>query len=383
MKKIISLILIIIMTASLFSACNEIETVELNERLIIEAIGIDYEDGKYKVTIEGLDSFSAGSDNSSISAQSLTKSYLFEGDTIGMAMNSISVVTGQIPLFSQARVLILGFSTAEEKLSEVLDFFRREYTTRTDILLAVAKNKASDIVSADFGENVSAGNVIQAALTSYKYTGRNVDVPLYKFLNRALNETDSAYCPYIDIKENVYTGKKEVQLSGTAVFNKNGEPSVLTSEMTLAMMIINNDIINADLSIDGDKGTATLEIIDCKTKIKTEIKDGKVNFSIKSVLRCDIPEYQTKNFESLSKDDTEALAEAAAKKITQMMAECINVNIYGKNSDIFNLGRRINLKNSNFYESVINSKTLLSSIAAFDIETEVSIRRIGKIILEE
>ena len=42
-KKIFAIFLMLL--SVLLSSCNEIEIVELNERLIIEAIGIDYEDG--------------------------------------------------------------------------------------------------------------------------------------------------------------------------------------------------------------------------------------------------------------------------------------------------------------------------------------------------
>ena len=375
--------MLLICTIMLLSSCSEIEIVELNERLISEAIGIDFENGTYKVTIEGLDSFSAGSDSNSISAPSLTKCYLFEGETIGMAMNSISVVTGQIPLFSQARILILGYSTAREKLSEVLDFFRREYTTRTDILFAVAKNKASEVVSADFGQNVSAGNILHAAVLSYKHTGRSIYTPLYRFLNSVMGETDSAYCPVIDIKENAYSKGKEVLLAGTAVFGKNGSTVTLSPEMTLGLVIINNDMENADLTVESDKGKATLEIIDCKTRIGTEIKNGRAHFTVKTTLRCDIPEFQSEHFKGLSKSDTETIAKEAATKITDILSQCIEKTLYTHNYDVFNLGRRINLKDNGFYNSIIDSGTRLSEICDIEIEATVEIRRIGKIILDK
>ncbi len=365
------------------SSCSNIEIVELNERLIIEAIGIDYEDGKYKVTIEGLDSFSAGTDSNSISAPSLTKCYLFEGETIGMAMNSISVITGQIPLFSQARILILSFSAATEKLSEILDFFRREYTTRADILFAVAKNSAAEVVSADFGQNISAGNILQAAVMSYKHTGRNTYTPLYRFLNSIMGDTDSSYCPVIDIKDNAYKKGKEVELTGTAVFGKDKSAIIISPELTLGLMLITNEIRNGDITVKTDKGTATIEIIDSKTRIKTEIDDKKANFTLKLTVRCDIPEFQAEHFRGLSKSDTEIIAQASAQKISVILTDTLNEVFYKQNYDAFSIGRRINLKDHSFYNELINNNIKLSDAVTFDIETEVEIRRIGKIILAE
>ncbi len=381
MKRITALILSA--ATLLLSGCSRIEIVELNERLIIEAIGIDYENGRYKVTIEGLDSFSAGTDSDSISAPSLTKCYLFEGETIGMAMNSISVVTGQIPLFSQARILILGFSAAKTKLSEILDFFRREYTTRTDILFAVAKNTAAEVISADFGKNVSAGNILQAAIQSYKHTGRNTHTPLYRFLGAVMGETDSSYCPVIDIKDNAYKNGKEVYFTGTAVFGKDKSAITITPEMTLGLMLLTGKIKNGDFTVSTEKGTATLEIIGAKTKTSTDIRDNSVNFSIKIKLRCDIPEFQADHFRGLSKSDTEAIAKKASEKISGLLTDTLHEVFYKNNYDAFSFGRRINLKDNRFFTKMLNGKTRLCDITTVDIETEVEIRRIGKIILAE
>ncbi len=381
MKKLTAIITVF--TIIFLSSCSNIEIVELNERLIIEAIGIDYEDGIYKVTIEGLDSFSAGTDSNSISAPSLTKCYLFEGETIGMAMNSISVITGQIPLFSQARILILGISAAGEKLSEILDFFRREYTTRTDILFAVAENTAAEVVSADFGQNISAGNILQAAVLSYKHTGRNTYTPLYRFLNSVMGDTDSSYCPVIAIKDNAYKMGKEVVLAGTAVFGKDKSSIIISPELTLGLMLITNDIRNGDITVTTNKGTATIEIIDSKTKINTEISEEKADFSLKLRLRCDVPEFQSEHFRGLSKSDTEEIAEASAKKISGLITDTLNEVFYKNNYDAFSLGRRINLKDHSFYKEIINNNIKLSDVVSFNIETEVEIRRIGKIILAE
>ncbi len=381
MKKAILRLLLTITIILILPGCSAIEIIELNERLIIEAIGIDFENGEYHVTIEGLDSFSAGSDTNSISAPSLTKCFRFSGETIGMAMNSISVITGQVPLFSQARVLIIGKETAEHKLSQVLDFFRREYTTRTDILIAVAEHKAEDVVSADYGQNVSSGNIIEAALESSKHTGTSYYMPLYKFINSVLGKTDAPFCPVISTKNNPYTDKKEVLLSGTVILGENSS-LLLSPEETLGLGIINDKIRNGDVTVTTNEGLCTLEIIDCKTKKQVEIIDSKAEFDIKIELRCDIPEYQSENFVGLSKKDIEEIAELAAKKITALTFDVINEIYFTANKDIFNFGRMINLADNSYFTDYY-LKNSPDNTTKCRISVELSIRRIGKITIAE
>lgn len=381
LKSLIALLLCSVITFSFFS-CSEIEIVELNERLIIESIGIDEENGKYKITIEGLDSFTAGSDSNSISGEALTKCYLFEGDTIGMAMNSISVVTGQIPLFSQARVLVIGKKTADNKLSEVLDFFRREYTTRTDILIAVAEEKASDIISADYGKNVSAGNILEAALSSYEHTGISAYTHLYRFFNSVMDEADAAYCPLIAVKENVYTKKAEITIKGTRIIGKK-KSITISPELTLALMLINNKTENGEMPLYTEKGVCTLEIIESKTKIRTDIKNKNVIFYIYSDIRCDIPEYQTSSFSGLTKEDTEKIALLASEKIAGLMYQVLDTAYFTDNLDIFAFGRRINIKNNALYNELISTENSIPGNVICNITVNTSIRRIGKVVLKQ
>ncbi len=380
MKKML-LALPVILISVFLSACSQIETAELNERLIIEAIGIDTENGKYIITVEGLDSLTAGSDSNSIASERITKCYRFEGETIGMAMNSISTVTGQIPLFSQARVLILGNSTAKEHLSEALDFFRREYTTRTDILIACAENTAQEVISANYGPNMSAGKILETTLDSYRYTGRSIYMPLFRFLSSLINPTDSALCPKIAVKDNAFSDKKEVYLTGTAVFIKNGGYIALNEDETLAYMILTNSIENGDLTVETKNGICTIEIISCKVRTVTSIKKNRPFFDINADIRCDIPEFQSADFSALTKEDTEEIAEITAQKICTSMSQVLSKFLYTYNCDIFQFGRRLHLEENSFYEkNVLNNESFCSDISC-EIQTKTSIRRIGKVIL--
>lgn len=373
----------LVLSLIFLSSCSSIEIIELNERLIIEAIGIDYKDGVYYVTIEGLDSFTSGSDSESISSGRLTKCHMFEGETIGMAMNSISRITGQTPLFSQTRVLIIGMDTAKEKLSEVLDFFRREYTTRTDILIAVSEKSAGETVSADFGENASAGKIFEAALSSYRYTGKCTYTPLYRFLNSLMGETDSAFCPIVAIKDNAFSDKKEAELPGTAIFRKDGSVFTITDEETLALNLMNNKIKNGDITVNNSKGICTFEIIDCTTRTKIRIEDSKAHIDVTLSLRCDIPEFQSADFSGLSKEDISETQKAAEKKITEICENVTKKILITEHCDTFSFGRKINLKNHDFYKENIRNGSIPEGIISYSIEAKVDVRRIGKVILEK
>ena len=124
-------------------------------------------------------------------------------------------------------------------------------------------------------------------------------------------------------------------------------------------------------------------MIDSVTRIETTVTDDTAEFTIKVRLRCDIPEFQSEHFRGLSKSDTEIIARGTAEKISDIICKCINDTLYERNYDLFSLGRRINLKNTKLYQKITDGELKLSDISVFSIETEVEIRRIGKIILDK
>ena len=168
-------------------SCSFVEIVEIDDRLIVTALGIDVTDDGYEVTVQALNpsgeaSGSSASQGSSGAAQT-TQNFCFSGETVGDALIQIYTKTGFKPLYSQARILVLGKRAAEEKLSQTLDFFLREYATRTDILLAVSLSNAKEVVAASFGDSVIGAKELENAIKSGEYTSKSVTVPLYKFIN--------------------------------------------------------------------------------------------------------------------------------------------------------------------------------------------------------
>lgn len=382
MKKLISALGAGAVMIFLLSSCRGIETVELNSRLIIESIGIDSDAEMYDITIEGLDCISADTGKSDLPAQKLTKCYFYRCATIGEAINKLRMQTGLIPLFSQTRVILIGRKTAETKLNEVLNFFMREYSTRIDILIAAAENNAKDIISADFGDGISAGRHLEEAINSYKYTGTSVYSPLYRIINASINKTDSPYCPLIGLADNPFKKAKQIKLSGTIAFPENKSSLTLNDAQTLALMLINGDLENGFITVDHRQGKCTLKIVNYSSKTKTEVINGRAKINFYADIECDIPEFQTDSFSEMTKEDSLIIAQEASKLITENTASTLGYAFFGNDCDIFSFGRRINLKNSDFYKENIEKNKAFSEKVDCRTEVRVSIRRMGKIVIK-
>ena len=132
MKKIIILIFMTIF----MTGCSY---VELNELAIASAIGIDYEDNKFKLTAQIMDVKSGDS------GVSLENALIYEaqGDTIAKAVRSFSTRYPKNIYFGHLEFIILSSDTAKYKLDEVFDYFMRSPEARTTSFVALTKNETA------------------------------------------------------------------------------------------------------------------------------------------------------------------------------------------------------------------------------------------------
>lgn len=377
-KKTAAKIAVLLVAAVLLQSCGSIKITELNERLIIEAIGIDFsQNGGYTVTVQALNSSSPAGNSEDENEGEITQNLVFSGKTVGEALNGISVHTGKTPLYSQARVLIIGYDAAKESISEALDFFLREYTTRTDILTAISKKSAKELICASSDKKAVGATVIENALRSGEYTGNVTGIPLYKFINLLLDEKSGAFCPIIDAEKEETSDTRRVEPVGTALFADGEFTGTLTKEETRGLLYLIDRLSSADIPTETEDGLFTLRAVKSTTKIKPPEK-GSLNFTIEIKTECDITEYETKNFERLNKEAVEKVRFACENRIKERVNSALKSSYYDAGSDICRFERRFWLSQPNRYRELIDENGEFTQKFTADINVTVKIRRTGK-----
>ncbi len=371
-----------ILSLLIFSSCRGIKITELNERLIIEAIGIDYSDGEYTVTVQALDSASPADSTKDGENGELTKTFVFGGKTVGEALDGISLQTGKVPLYSQARILLIGIDTAKENIGASLDFFLREYTTRTDILFAVCEKTAKDTLGAPFGKNTIGAAVIETAVRSGANNGNVVGVPLYKFINLLLDDKSGAFCPVIGVRREEMSEDCRIEIIGTALFSDNRLTKTVGRYETRGLLYLINRISSADLAVEAAGGRFTVRAVDSKTKIKPPVKGGSV-FSVSIKTECDITEFESEDFTKLTTDAVETVRLRCEAQIKNQ-AELALSAAYGEaQCDICRFNRRLWLSDPKRYRESAGNNGIFDGNFTADITVEVKIRRTGKETLYE
>lgn len=379
MKKL-NLIIILLIIPLIFSSCTAGDK-EIKNRLIIEGVGIDYnnEDNEYILTVQVL-KVSKASEEGGESAPVVN--YTITGKTVAGALNSLWENTGRYPLYSQNRIIIIGNSLKGDNITKALDFFVREYTARADVTVAAATGCAKDILLIQNGGEIPS-KIIENSIREGKENSASVNTKMYNVVNFSTEDVPIFTLPLLEIVNDRNSQDKTVKVTGTYCYTKNGAKNHLSDTETMMLKFITNDIDYGTISMSDGKFVTGLDIISSSTKIKTELKNNKPHFNIKIKCSVDILEYENANFSNIDKDTVENIRMMTQNYISSGVKELLNRQLKNEKCDIFRFYKRLMLKYPEIYNEIITDYENALTDFTFDVNTQVTIRKIGQESLAE
>ena len=351
---------------------------ELSKRLIVEAVGLDAApDGGYAVTLQTLDLHAAGTGSDPGQARNVTRLWRFTGESVGAALARIPAATGLVPLYSQARLLVLGRSLDARPPRETLDFFLREYNVRDDILLAAAEGDAAELLAADLGAAQPGAAVLEDTLLRAEEAGVAPAVRLYRFADLLYTETDAAFCPVLGVRDAPEPDTKEPFLCGTAFYGENGLSFIADAGTTAGLTYLTGKIKNASLTVRGTKGLYTLRVPHAQRRLRIRRGGAGFGFTFTLKISFDITEYISDGGTAPGPAEAEDARRAAEEALEAMLERSFSELYYGRHADVCMLYRRVNLRFPKFAESW-RGGMYDPAAAQMRFEVQATVRRTGK-----
>lgn len=318
MKKI----LIIILTLLLCTGCFDYK--EINDLAIINAIGVDYEDDEYVITLEILND-QIDKDSSKIT--SYTK--VGHGKNLTSAIENAADKLSKQLIFNHIKLMILSKSIIEEKFENIIDLFlRNTYFRENFYVISATKNKPETLLNHTTNEAPIASTAITDTLESIRYSSNtNVLKKFDEIVEEVITYGIDTCFSNITLKDN------EFIVDGMSIFNNYSYKSNLSNEYVKIYNLLIDNFDRPTYTINYDNLSFTTAINN--GKINAEIKSGTINVTGNLMGRIidNDPKYNIrdpKNLERIDNDFTNLLN----KKIP----EFIKV-LQDNNSDILGITR--------------------------------------------
>lgn len=318
MKKI----LIIILTLLLCTGCFDYK--EINDLAIINAIGVDYENDEYVITLEILND-QIDKDSSKIT--SYTK--VGHGKNLTSAIENAADKLSKQLIFNHIKLMILSKSIIEEKFENIIDLFlRNTYFRENFYVISATKNKPETLLNHTTNEAPIASTAITDTLESIRYSSNtNVLKKFDEIVEEVITYGIDTCFSNITLKDN------EFIVDGMSIFNNYNYKGNLNNEYVKIYNLLTDNFDRPTYTINYDNLSFTTAINN--GKINTEIKSGTINATGNLMGRIidNDPKYNIrdpKNLERIDNDFTNLLN----KKIS----EFIKV-LQDNNSDILGITR--------------------------------------------
>ena len=376
--KALTGICVALLSVCFLGSCEKPGT-ELSELMIIQCIGLDYENGNYTATVEILNNEQSGSPGGTSNSDQKTKIYNAKAPTVASALRKLTTKSGNVPLFAHNRVIVLGESVTKKDLLDVIDFFCRNYDSRpTQLICTAKKTSAEKVIRAKLLSDSVKGEILENLLEE---SAKQSLVPRVRVIDAMnyLKETTSCLCiPAVKVQKN---GENEnYELDGCAVIGYDDKLSAYIDEKSTEGICFLNDeikkgIINATLP-NGKK--ATMSINKGRTKCDVAIKDGKLCYTVKIEVSCDLEQVEEAEYFNKDNGVIETFQRAGEAALREKAINTMDVLRKTKGSDCIRFGKRLRFKDNKLYHQLENNWAEHFSQAEITINTEVIIRRIGE-----
>lgn len=385
MKKIAALLLTAVMMLT-FSSCASTE-LELKNRIIVEAIGIDYCDIGVRVTVQFLNADQSSNPNNGGTPDDIVKNMTIDSQNISSAIQSISKTLGKLPMMSQNRVIIFGNEAAKAGVGKALDYFVRNSDNRATVYAAVAEDTAGQILRAEMGQRVIPAKELSNVLSSSKYNSVTAERAFYQFVNGVTGKTSSAFLPIIAIEQNKKDddggedGRNDSArpvVRGAALFNGGKMENVLPQDNVPALLMLCNDFNNGSLTAVLDDGTRVgVLLTKSKTKIKTSVKNGCPSFDISVDCVADCTETSKIMNEAFTPEVAENIKTALEKAVRRNIDDTVKKCFTEFNKDPFGFDKRVKRADAEYYRAESDNWKSVLQKAGYSVTVNVKLRRAG------
>ncbi|MBQ8931650.1 MAG: Ger(x)C family spore germination protein [Ruminiclostridium sp.] len=359
MKKIsIALILSLVLSLSL-SGC--VRYVELSDRAIVQALGIDYIPDRniYRISMQYFSQTSEGGQNQIDKTQPNVLKSVGEGDSILTAAKNASILSGKDLLLSENRLIIIGSQLCNEDLSKTLQFFISNYHSHPKTYVCGAENTAEELIDIRFKEGYVSSQRLINLIENASSEGHTVADYAYQIMGSLCNSTGSAYLPRLKISEQKTDGtvpnesgegqkggeeeqetEKTIVLDGGVVFSGKRKSGVIDSASCVGLQFLSNRMAEYSVTVKDNDNRSTITFFSVRTAITPK-------FNEKSELYFDISVTADGRFDErggISETDTArimAVKSKAEQEVTALMEKAATDIRENCRSDIFGLEKAL------------------------------------------
>lgn len=371
-KKLI-VIFIILSYSLLFVGCWNYT--EIDKYSIVAGLAIDKGENGYRYTLSAEIINITGGDKTEIKPKivQVNTNTIFDGirDMVGLTSKKL--------FFAHCKIIIISEQVAKDGIADIMELITRDHETRITMDVVVSKEKtAREILQCKpISTPIVSYEIISILNQNAKFLAEAPKKQVYKVVSEINSKSQSLVLPCFEIE------KKDMdefyRLSGTAVFKKDKLVDYLDRYESKMYLFLTGEVKGALVELNiNDKDYIGFECQECKSTIKSSIKDGIPIFNVVINSIFTLGELEIED-ESLvygveKEKEFKELLEKSMKKSADDLIEKMQKEV---GSDIFGFGTSLAIEHKEEWRKYKDNWNDKFKNAQINVQVNVHIRGTG------
>lgn len=374
-RPILLLLLVSSLSLLLFTGCGR--NVELKERLIVQAVGVDYKEEQFQVTLQVFSPEGGGGATGAFDVSKLNnKIYQASGNSILEALRSIEQSTGKQVFFGNNQIIAVGEETAVDHLGASLNFFNGNHETKPKTKVVISKGEAAELVSLQIDQQIVPANALESALRiSYEsgFAFRSSLMDVMRSINRT-SETEGLV--YMGSSKGA-DGKDKPEILGSALIGNGKLVGTFTPMETRGARWVRGHIEATTLVVsaeDGRRYSVTAKSV--RHRVRARLEGGTPTFSLEIAVDCAVPE-TIGGRGTLGEEEMKALTQLVEGEIRQEVNMALTRGLWEGGGDVFQFHQYMEKYEPQFWNEQGQNWEELMQQSQVEVKISVHIKSMG------
>ena len=379
MNRIVKMIGVFL-SAALLAGC--VPHTELNEKAIVLAIGIDYEDGLFKTCFQYYNPSGAGGATLVDNSQPNVLTAKGEGENVYGALEDASFRCGKELMLGVTQIIIIGEEAANRSVEQVMNFTKSYFQSHPDMLVSVSEGKACDLMQVKFNEGIVSIQKIKFMMQNAEKSGIAA-LPSGLDLFKSLQSEQGSIClPRLrliepskdeDEKSDASEDGKNIEICGGVLINDGKAAADVDIEVMSGIEMLCCKTQTGTVTVEHNDEKLSIGLVDIHTKLLPKYEDGILSFDVKVKSKG---RYLIEPNNGSPDDDSKEMGRLCGEQIIARMTKAIEETVLKYGADPFQLEKIIRHYDNKLWIEIKDNYTEALKNCRFDFETDIEIDKL-------
>lgn len=347
------------------------ETTQLNQRLLVQAVGVDYDaqESLYHVTAQVFSAEDSSPGEAFDPHGKNNRIYTGSGESIGDALRSIGESAGKKVFLGSNRVIVVSEASAD-RLMQVLNYFNSSHEISPQADLLLSRESASEVVSAQLPQGIVPAASLQRMVEFYSRSGLCADSTLLSVTRSLSTPNEGALVTHVDV-----TGAQEepeVKILGAVTVGSSGVVARLDQTACRGLGWIRGSIGDTSMVLKDPYGNRyTVQLRPVGHLLTAEMAAGAPRLKLRLQLDCVVTEVLRQDGRGITAADAPALAALVEEQVHGEVALAADQILVDHGLDVFHAASYLEKYCPQYYQA--HEREFSAKLGALSVDAQVQV----------